>query len=148
VVWFSQEVEAMNGKPAARLGDGVSKGVIVQGSRTVLIGSQGRTITFEALEPGQSLYSPSEDIWLLRGGLQAGSLVQELPGLGTTHLLEQLQHNPATPTQKQPIQEQHMPQWLQGRFAWVHPELARKRHLILAASGQGDTDLAPVSCSS
>ena len=138
----------MNGKPAARLGDGVSKGVIVQGSRTVLIGSQGRTITFEALEPGQSLYSPSEDIWLLRGGLQAGSLVQELPGLGTTHLLEQLQHNPATPTQKQPIQEQHMPQWLQGRFAWVHPELARKRHLILAASGQGDTDLAPVSCSS
>ena len=31
----------MNGKPAARLGDGVSKGVIVQGSRTVLIGSQG-----------------------------------------------------------------------------------------------------------
>ncbi|MFC4158754.1 RHS repeat-associated core domain-containing protein [Chitinimonas lacunae] len=147
----------MSGKPAARMGDAVSDGVVVQGSSSVLVGdgaqgracsvcrssvlvgqpvnpllgckvlagpeeldfalpgpmalrwqrryasdnarvgplgqgwslpqgcqeieptvdatlfhdSQGRTLRFDALRPGEALYSPSEGLWLLRGGEEA-----------------------------------------------------------------------------
>lgn len=36
-----------------------------------LLDAAGRVITFEPLAPGDSLYSPSEDIWLVRGGPDA-----------------------------------------------------------------------------
>ena len=168
----------MSGKPAARISDSVVKGVIVTGSRTVLIGSQGgiacsecpggikvgspvnpqlgakvllgaedldfalpgalpvvwqrqyssyvntehgatcgplgygwklpqqisielradaallfdaagRTITFDPLGEGEALYSPSEDIWLLRGGVQTTWAQQarwaHLPSTLTAH---------------------------------------------------------------
>ncbi len=43
--------------------------VVQQDERVVLFDASGRAITFdEALEPGQALYSSSEDLWLLRGG--------------------------------------------------------------------------------
>ncbi|WP_244875488.1 DUF6531 domain-containing protein [Paracidovorax avenae] len=46
----------------------------LQDERAVLFDASGRAITFdEALQPGQALYSSSEDLWLLRGGGMAGS---------------------------------------------------------------------------
>ena len=158
----------MSGKPAARLGDAVAGGKIVQGSATVLIGSQGgiacsacpggmavgspvnpalgakvllggadldfslpgalplawqrqyssyvnrqhggrcgllgygwslpfefhidlaadacrlfdtggRVIAFDPIAAGEALYSPSEDLWLLRGGPELGSSGNRLP---------------------------------------------------------------------
>lgn len=43
--------------------------ILVQAGATLLHDSQGRTITFGALASGQSIYSASEDIWLLRSGM-------------------------------------------------------------------------------
>nr|WP_019702750.1 hypothetical protein [Paracidovorax oryzae] len=41
----------------------------LESDRAVLFDASGRAITFdEALQPGQALYSSSEDLWLLRGG--------------------------------------------------------------------------------
>lgn len=37
----------------------------------LLFDAAGRAITFEPLVAGQSQYSPSEDLWLLRGGVDA-----------------------------------------------------------------------------
>ncbi len=46
----------------------------LESDRVVLFDASGRAITFdEALQPGQALYSSSEDLWLLRGGDLAGS---------------------------------------------------------------------------
>ncbi|WP_029413739.1 phosphocholine-specific phospholipase C [Paracidovorax oryzae] len=46
----------------------------LESDRVVLFDASGRVITFdEALQPGQALYSSSEDLWLLRGGDLAGS---------------------------------------------------------------------------
>uniref|UniRef100_UPI00047C1706 DUF6531 domain-containing protein n=1 Tax=Paracidovorax oryzae TaxID=862720 RepID=UPI00047C1706 len=46
----------------------------LESDRGVLFDASGRVITFdEALQPGQALYSSSEDLWLLRGGDLAGS---------------------------------------------------------------------------
>ncbi len=47
----------MSGKPASRIGDGVAYGVIVQGSRTVLIGSQGG-VACSACPGGVSVGNP------------------------------------------------------------------------------------------
>ena len=176
----------MSGQPAARLGDAVAYGVIVQGSATVLIGSQsgkacsvcpggmaigspvnpalgakvlvgpqdldfslpgplpiiwqrryssyinlehgarcgllgygwtlpleihaeldesacrlfdtgGRSIDFAALAPGRADYSPSENLWLLRGGPESGGVRGELPWQRQArwrHLPEQWRREP------------------------------------------------------
>lgn len=46
-------------------------GLLLQDETTVFIDGQGRRIQFAALAPGQQRYSPSEQLWLRRGGAPA-----------------------------------------------------------------------------
>ncbi|AVS71750.1 sugar-binding protein [Paracidovorax avenae] len=75
---YSSYVNAEHGVACGLLGYGwklpLELRVVLQDERTVLFDASGRAITFdEALQPGQALYSSSEDLWLLRGGGMAGS---------------------------------------------------------------------------
>ena len=103
---------------------------------TLLHDSQGRTTTFDTLAAGESIYSPSEDIWLLRTGMHPGGLAQELAAMtGGARFARTSQPADAAsaPT------DQQAPAWWTGRFAWVSRELAVSSHVILAANGNGDT---------
>lgn len=47
---------------------GASLYLEVSEAATVMVDPQGRRITFDALAPGESLFSPSESLWIRRGG--------------------------------------------------------------------------------
>lgn len=47
---------------------GASLYLEVSETATVMVDPQGRRITFDALAPGESLFSPSESLWIRRGG--------------------------------------------------------------------------------
>lgn len=75
LVWqrqYSSYVNLEHGAPCGPLGYGWS----LPGTMRIeagddacrVLGTMGRVITFEALGEGASVYSPSEDLWLLRGG--------------------------------------------------------------------------------
>lgn len=51
---------------------GASLYLEVSEAATVMVDSQGRRITFDALAPGESLFSPSESLWIRRGGPVSG----------------------------------------------------------------------------
>lgn len=51
---------------------GASLYLEVSETATVMVDPQGRRITFDALAPGQSLFSPSESLWIRRGGPAPG----------------------------------------------------------------------------
>ncbi|SDP93599.1 RHS repeat-associated core domain-containing protein, partial [Paracidovorax cattleyae] len=68
---YSSYVNAKHGAACGLLGYGwkLPLELRLQSDRVVLFDASGRAITFdEALQPGQALYSSSEDLWLLRGG--------------------------------------------------------------------------------
>ncbi|AVT21011.1 sugar-binding protein [Paracidovorax avenae] len=75
---YSSYVNAEHGTACGLLGYGwklpLELRLRLQSDRVVLFDASGRAITFdEALQPGQALYSSSEDLWLLRGGCMAGA---------------------------------------------------------------------------
>ncbi|ADX47012.1 RHS repeat-associated core domain protein [Paracidovorax avenae ATCC 19860] len=75
---YSSYVNAEHGAACGLLGYGwklpLELRLRLQSDRVVLFDASGRAITFdEALQPGQALYSSSEDLWLLRGGGMAGA---------------------------------------------------------------------------
>ncbi|ADX47572.1 RHS repeat-associated core domain protein [Paracidovorax avenae ATCC 19860] len=75
---YSSYVNAEHGAACGLLGYGwklpLELRLRLESDRVVLFDASGRAITFdEALQPGQALYSSSEDLWLLRGGGMAGS---------------------------------------------------------------------------
>ncbi|WP_068638332.1 phospholipase A2 [Thauera butanivorans] len=117
LVWqrqYSSYVNAEHGGYCGVLGYGWSMPLelrlTVRDDTVLLHDTQGRIITFEALAPGEHLYSPSEDLWLLRG---AG------PGAATAQ--------PAA-----------LPDWHEGRFGYIAPALAGNAYLIFASNGTGD----------
>ncbi|BFO57220.1 RHS repeat-associated core domain-containing protein [Acidovorax sacchari] len=70
---YSSYVNAEHGAACGLLGYGwklpLELRLRLEPDRVVLFDASGRAITFEeALQPGQALYSSSEDLWLLRGG--------------------------------------------------------------------------------
>ncbi|BFO56442.1 RHS repeat-associated core domain-containing protein [Acidovorax sacchari] len=70
---YSSYVNAEHGAACGLLGYGwklpLELRLRLESDRAVLFDASGRAITFdEALQPGQALYSSSEDLWLLRGG--------------------------------------------------------------------------------
>ncbi len=67
----------MSGKPAARISDGVANGVIIQGSRTVLIGSQGG-VACSACPGGVAVGNPVNP--LLGAKVFGGEVDIALPG--------------------------------------------------------------------
>ncbi|WP_234385237.1 RHS repeat-associated core domain-containing protein [Paracidovorax avenae] len=75
---YSSYVNAEHGAACGLLGYGwklpLELRLRLQDERAVLFDASGRAITFdEALQPGQALYSSSEDLWLLRGGGMANA---------------------------------------------------------------------------
>ncbi|AVT10223.1 RHS repeat-associated core domain-containing protein [Paracidovorax avenae] len=75
---YSSYVNAEHGAACGLLGYGwklpLELRLQLESDRVVLFDASGRAITFdEALQPGQALYSSSEDLWLLRGGGMAGT---------------------------------------------------------------------------
>ena len=75
---YSSYVNAEHGAACGLLGYGwklpLELRVVLQEERAVLFDATGRAITFdEALEPGQALYSSSENLWLMRGGGMVGA---------------------------------------------------------------------------
>ncbi|MBP0714258.1 RHS repeat-associated core domain-containing protein [Burkholderia sola] len=144
LVWqrqYSSYVNASEGGHCGILGYGwgtsLELRLTVLPDATLLHDSQGRTITFEALPVGESIHSPSEDIWLLRTGMHPGGLAQELASLsGAARFAGETANEPeASEPATAGIQA---PAWWSGRFAWVRRDLACSAHLILAASGKGD----------
>ncbi|MDA8522169.1 RHS repeat-associated core domain-containing protein [Acidovorax sp. NCPPB 4044] len=84
LVWqrvYSSYVNTEHGSACGLLGHGWKLPMELRlewaGERTVLFDASGRAIAFEEpLEPGQALYSASENLWLLRGG---GTVQEEAP---------------------------------------------------------------------
>lgn len=125
--------------------------ILVQAGATLLHDSQGRTITFGALASGQSIYSASEDIWLLRSGMHPGGLSQELASMtGAAHFTGQMEGAQESAHKTQNIQNtssavanipagHQAPLWWTGRFGWLTREMATFSHLIYAANGNGET---------
>ncbi len=122
----------------------------VLSSATLLHDSQGRTTTFDGLAPGESIYSPSEDIWLLRTGMHPGGLAQELAAMtGGARFARATEPSAASVSASTPSAastsasgstlSQQAPTWWKGRFAWMNRDMACASHLILAANGNGDT---------
>ncbi|AVT06890.1 RHS repeat-associated core domain-containing protein [Paracidovorax avenae] len=75
---YSSYVNAEHGAACGLLGYGwklpLELRLRLESDRAVLFDASGRAITFdEALQPGQALYSSSEDLWLLRGGGMAAA---------------------------------------------------------------------------
>ncbi len=143
LVWqrqYSSYVNAEQGGYCGALGYGwgvpFELRLSVHTSATLLHDSRGRTITFDGLAAGESIYSPSEDIWLLRTGMHPGGLAQELASLtGGARFARTSQPADAASAPA----DQQAPAWWTGRFAWVSRELAVSSHVILAANGNGDT---------
>jgi YD repeat-containing protein len=121
--------------------------ISVQAGATLLHDSQGRTITFGALASGESIYSASEDIWLLRTGMHPGGLSQELASMtGAARFTGQQDNVNADPSATQPAAQltllpegQQAPLWWKGRFAWIKRDIACSGLLIFASSGSGDS---------
>ncbi|MCS4292962.1 RHS repeat-associated protein [Comamonas sp. BIGb0152] len=109
----------------------------VEASATLLHDSQGRTITFDALSAGESIYSPSEDIWLLRSGTHPGNLAQDLASM--TGAAKFTEPGAADSFEAPPPRSQQAPLWWRGRFSWIRRDMACGDLLILAANGSGDT---------
>lgn len=72
---YSSYVNPEHGAPCGLLGHGWSlpgeMRIVLRDDACVLFTTMGRAITFDPLPEGGSIYSPSEDIWLLRGGAGA-----------------------------------------------------------------------------
>ncbi|MCP1106292.1 DUF4329 domain-containing protein [Serratia nevei] len=142
---YSSYVNAEQGGHCGMLGYGwgtpLQLRLTVLPGATLLHDSQGRTITFDALPVGESIHSPSEDIWLLRTGMQPGGLAQELAGIsGAARFAAESGASAEAadePTAANTAAPQQAPAWWSGRFAWVRRDLACSAHLIFAASGQG-----------
>ncbi|MGJ3700011.1 RHS repeat-associated core domain-containing protein [Variovorax sp. AFSI2.2] len=78
LVWqrqYSSYVNLEHGAPCSLLGYGWSlpaeMRIELRDEACILFTAMGRAITFDPLPEGGSIYSPSEDIWLLRGGPDA-----------------------------------------------------------------------------
>ncbi|WP_240650279.1 DUF6531 domain-containing protein, partial [Variovorax atrisoli] len=78
LVWqrqYSSYVNPEHGAPCGLLGHGWSlpaqMHVELRDDACILFTSMGRVITFDPLPEGGSVYSPSEDIWLMRGAPDA-----------------------------------------------------------------------------
>ncbi|WP_082360354.1 RHS repeat-associated core domain-containing protein [Paracidovorax avenae] len=85
---YSSYVNAEHGAACGLLGYGwklpLELRVVLQEERAVLFDATGRAITFdEALEPGQALYSSSENLWLMRGGGMVVADTSTAPALPT-----------------------------------------------------------------
>lgn len=69
---YSSYVNAEHGAPCSPLGYGWSlpgtMRIEAGDDACLVITAMGRVISFDALPEGGSVYSPSEDLWLLRGG--------------------------------------------------------------------------------
>lgn len=69
---YSSYVNAEHGAPCGPLGYGWSlpgtMRIEAGDDACLVITAMGRVISFDALPEGRSVYSPSEDLWLLRGG--------------------------------------------------------------------------------
>ncbi len=154
LVWqrqYSSYVNASEGGYCGILGYGwgtpFELRICVQAGATLLHDSQGRTITFGALASGQSIYSASEDIWLLRSGMHPGGLSQELASMtGAARFTGQQGSAHAEPSATQPAAQptllpegQQAPLWWKGRFAWIKRDIACSGLLIFASNGSGDT---------
>lgn len=144
LVWqrqYSSYVNASEGGHCGVLGYGwgtpLQLRLTVMPDATLLHDSQGRTITFDALPAGESIHSPSEDIWLLRTGMHPGGLAQELASMSGAARFADETTDDAEPTEPSAAPQQ-APAWWRDRFAWVRRDLACSAHLIFAASGQGD----------
>ncbi|MEJ5127189.1 DUF6531 domain-containing protein, partial [Comamonas sp. MYb21] len=144
LVWqrqYSSYVNAEQGGYCGMLGYGwglpMELRLSMQASATLLHDSQGRTITFDALAPGESIYSASEDIWLLRSGMHAGGLSQELAAMtGAARFSAEAPHSANANAKQLPGQA---PLWWQGRFAWIGRDMACSDLLVFASTGNGDT---------
>ncbi len=150
LVWqrqYSSYVNAREGGYCGILGYGWSTPfelrISVQAGATLLHDSQGRTITFGALASGESIYSASEDIWLLCSGMHPGGLSQELASMtGAARFTGQQDNADPESEANQPTpipQGQQAPLWWKGRFAWIKRDIACSGLLIFATSGSGDT---------
>lgn len=77
---YSSYVNPEHGAPCGLLGHGWSlpgeMRIVLRDDACVLFTTMGRAITFDPLPEGGSIYSPSEDIWLLRGGAGAAWAAQ------------------------------------------------------------------------
>lgn len=78
LVWqrqYSSYVNSTHGASCSLLGYGWSlpsqMRLELKGDACLLFTAMGRVITFDSLSEGDSIYSPSENIWLLRGGRNA-----------------------------------------------------------------------------
>ncbi|WCM94302.1 DUF6531 domain-containing protein [Acidovorax sp. NCPPB 2350] len=79
---YSSYVNPEHGSACGLLGHGwklpMEMGLRLDAERVVLFDAGGRAITFEEpLEPGEALYSASEDLWLLRGGGAPGAVAPQ-----------------------------------------------------------------------
>ncbi len=115
---YSSDVNAEHGAACGLLGYGwklpLELRVVLHGERAVLFDASGRAITFdEVLEPGQALYSSSENLWLMRGG---GMVVADTSSA------------PAIPTELQPWAQQ--PRW-----SHIPAALRANPHCVIAAPG-------------
>ena len=149
---YSSYVNADQGGYCGVLGYGWSMPLEVrltlQESACLLHDTQGRTITFEALAEGQSLYSASEDIWLLRTGAstRVNSASQELPSLWWMDEQRREREasnasgpepSAASPTKSSP---NCPPGWYADksqRFAHLPLDLVTRQNVIFASSGDG-----------
>jgi len=144
LVWqrqYSSYVNAQHGGYCGVLGYGwglpLELRIKVEASATLLHDSQGRTITFDALAAGESIYSPSEDIWLLRSGTHPGNLTHDLAAM--TGPAKFTEAGAADSFEAPPPRSQQAPLWWQGRFSWIRRDMACGDLMILAANGSGDT---------
>ncbi|QMV72227.1 RHS repeat protein [Comamonas piscis] len=144
LVWqrqYSSYVNAQHGGYCGMLGYGwglpLDLRISLQASATLLHDSQGRTITFDALAAGESIYSPSEDIWLLRSGRHPGNLTNDLAAM--TGPAKFTERGAADSFEAPPPHSQQAPLWWQGRFSWIRRDMACGDLMILAANGSGDT---------
>jgi RHS repeat-associated protein len=144
IVWqrqYSSYVNAQHGGYCGVLGYGwglpTDLRIKVEPSATLLHDSQSRTITFDALAAGESIYSPSEDIWLLRSGRHAGHVTHDLGAM--TGPAKFTERGAADSFEAPPPHNQQAPLWWQGRFSWIRRDMACGDLMILAANGSGDT---------
>ncbi|WP_460548849.1 DUF6531 domain-containing protein, partial [Comamonas piscis] len=144
IIWqrqYSSYVNAQHGGHCGVLGYGwglpTDLRIKVEPSATLLHDSQGRTITFDALAAGESIYSPSEDIWLLRSGRHPGNLTNDLAAM--TGPAKFTERGAADSIEAPPPLSQQAPLWWQGRFSWIRRDMACGDLMILAANGSGDT---------
>ncbi|MDA8522172.1 RHS repeat-associated core domain-containing protein [Acidovorax sp. NCPPB 4044] len=131
LVWqrvYSSYVNTEHGSACGLLGHGwklpMEAAVRLETERAVLLDAAGRAITFdEPLEPGQALYSASEDLWLLRGGGAHAGAAPE---------------GAASPNHGASAEELRPWAW-QPRWAHVPALLRADARCVVAASGASST---------